>query len=63
MKVGELKKRIEDLGISDDADMRIEQNIQFEDLSTYEPRYIRTNDRNELVLVIYDDGTVKYCHD
>ncbi len=63
MKVRELKKRIEDLGISDDADVRIEQNIPFEDLSTYEPRYIRTNDRNELVLVIYDDGTLKYCHD
>lgn len=63
MTVGELKKRIEELDVSDVANVRIEQIAPFEDLSTYDPCYIRTNDRDELVLVIYDDGTLKYFHD
>lgn len=63
MTVGELKNRIEELEISDAARVRIVQNIPFEDLNIYDPRYIRTNDHDELVLVIYDDGTPKYYHD
>ena len=40
MKVGELKKRIEELGVSDDANVWIIQRTSFKDPVIYEPSHI-----------------------
>ena len=62
MKVGELKKRIEDLGISDDADVYIIQNLPFKDLIAYNPYYISKTFNGNLKIVTYDDGmTISSC--
>jgi len=63
MKVGELKKRIEDLGISDDADVYIIQNLPFKDLISYKPYYISKTFNGNLKIVTYDDGTAIFSRD
>lgn len=57
MKVGELKKRIEDLGISDDADVYIIQNLPFVDLVSYRAYCIAKTLNGNLKIVTYDEGT------
>lgn len=56
MTVGELKKRIEELGISDDADVCIIQNLPFKDLIAYKSDYISKTFNGNLKIVTYDDG-------
>lgn len=57
MKVGELKNRIEELDISDDADVYIIQNLPFKDLIAYKSEYISKTFNGNLKIVTYDDGT------
>ena len=57
MTVGELKNRIEDLDISNDANVCIVQNLPFKDLIAYKSDYIYRSNHGNLVIVTYDDGT------
>ena len=63
MKVRELKKCIEELGISDDADVYIIQNLPFEDLIAYKPSYISKIFNGNLKIVTYEEGITVSSHD
>lgn len=54
MTVGELKKRIEDLGISDDADVCITYGSSSKDLVSYRPYCIAKTIHGNLKIIIYD---------
>lgn len=56
MTVGELKNRIEELKINDDADVYIIQNLPFKDLIAYNPYYISKTFNGNLKIITYDDG-------
>lgn len=63
MKVGELKKCIEELEISDDADVYIIQNLPFEDLIAYNPYYISKTFNGNLKIITYEEGMTVSSHD
>lgn len=63
MTVGELKKRIEELEISDDADAYIIQNLPFEDPIAYNPYYISKTFNGDLKIVTYEEGMTVSSHD
>lgn len=63
MKVGELKKRIEELDVSDDANVWIIQRTSFKDPVVYEPSHISKNLWDSLIIITYEEGTTVSSHD
>ncbi len=63
MKVRELKKRIEELGVSDDANVCIIQRTSFKDPVAYEPSYVSKNFWDDLIIITYEEGTTVSSHD
>lgn len=63
MKVGELKKRIEELNVSDDANVCIIQRTSFKDPVAYKPSYISKNVWDELIIITYEEGMTVSSHD
>lgn len=63
MTVGELKKRIEELNASDDADVYFIQNTPFKDPVAYKLNCISKSFRDDLVIVTYEEGMTVSSHD
>ena len=63
MKVGELKKRIEELDVSDDANVCIIQRTSFEDPVAYKPDCISKNFCDDLIIITYEEGMTVSSHD
>lgn len=63
MTVGELKKHIEKLDVSDDADVCIIQNMPFKDPIAYKPNYISKNLCGDLMIITYEEGITISSHD
>ena len=54
MTVGELKKRIEELKISDAAEVHIVYSALPKDLVSYKPYYVTKTINNNLKIIIYN---------
>ena len=63
MTVGELKKRIEELDVSNDADVCFIQRTTFKDPIAYKPHCISKNLWGDLMIITYEEGMTVSSHD
>lgn len=63
MTVGELKKRIEELDVSDDDDVCFIQRTSFKDPIAYKPECISKNFYGDLMIITYEEGMTVSSHD
>lgn len=63
MTVRELKKRIEELDVSDDDNVCFIQRTSFKDPIAYRPNCISKSFSGDLMIVTYEEGMTVSSHD